>query len=92
MTTPRIKPPKVMHYKRYIAARDGEKCFYCNTQFAKENLTVEHLLSISHGGNNHLSNLVLACQPCNLEAGTGTIIDKVEFRDRKRQEIYVRVA
>lgn len=70
-----------------LIERDGCGCFYCNTfdfSVTSGKPTLEHLLSISDGGNNHLSNLVLACQPCNKEAGSLPIIEKVRLRERKQ--------
>lgn len=45
-----------------VFARDEHCCVYCG---ATEDLTVDHVLPISRGGTNDLSNLVTACRPCN---------------------------
>lgn len=70
-----------------IVERDGACCFFCGkADFSASGgkPTLEHLLSISDGGNNHMANLVLACRPCNTEAGSLPIIEKVRLRERKR--------
>ena len=69
-----------------LVERDGACCFYCGTfdfSASKGKPTLEHLLSISEGGNNHLSNLCLACEPCNKEAGNLPIIEKVKLREKR---------
>ena len=70
--------------KANLLRRDGNECFYCGVQFKRKDLTVEHLLSGLFGGSNRLENKVLACQPCNLEAGHKAVIDKIKLRDEKR--------
>ncbi len=79
-----VKRAKRSKLEQTIIDRDGNLCFYCGSEL--EEPTLEHLLSTSHGGNNHLSNLVLACGPCNHEAANMAIVDKVKLRERKRQK------
>jgi len=50
-------------YKK-VAARDGEKCFNCNTE---HHLQVDHEVPFSKGGSNDLENLRLLCGRCNAE-------------------------
>lgn len=52
------------------------KCIHCNTPLwlrldgaPISPVTVEHLLSRNHGGDNDLRNLALACSSCNNEKG-----------------------
>jgi 5-methylcytosine-specific restriction endonuclease McrA len=40
-------------------------CHYCQYQFPKARLTFDHVIRWKDGGTNHISNLVLACEPCN---------------------------
>lgn len=67
-----------------LYARDGGECFYCGINLVLENATSEHVLAKTHGGNDNQHNLVLACQPCNVEADARSIIDKVKLRELKR--------
>ena len=68
-----------------LRKRDGDLCFFCGLPFTEENPpTLEHLLSIAHGGNNHLSNLVLAHGECNMKADSMPVIEKVKLRDAMR--------
>lgn len=77
--------------KRNLAIRDGKECWFCGVELEKDQLTVEHLLSFSHGGSDNLNNLVLACKPCNKEVGNGSVAQKVLFRERKRSEVNVSI-
>lgn len=81
--------PQLTPYKKFIAIRDGKMCWYCGIVLPKDKLTIEHLLSVAHGGSHHMSNLVLACEPCNLEAGTLSVASKVKLRDQKRGDLNV---
>ena len=51
------KPSRTMIYKR-----DGHKCQYCG---CTKNLTIDHLIPRSRGGEDTWENLVVACMPCN---------------------------
>lgn len=69
-----------------LLERDGISCFFCGKPFSKplNPPTLEHLLSISDGGNNHLSNLCLAHESCNKDAANLSIVEKVKLRDSRR--------
>lgn len=67
-----------------LIARDGDVCFYCGDPFQTiEARTREHLIPTTHGGPNHISNLFLACQRCNLEAGHLSASEKIRLREIK---------
>lgn len=51
------KPTKSMIY-----LRDGYKCQYCGSS---RNLTLDHILARSRGGDSSWSNLVVCCSVCN---------------------------
>lgn len=64
--------------KSRLAARDGKKCFAHGTKRNFDDLTVEHLLNFSHGGNDNESNLVLMCKSANEELGNLPLAKKLE--------------
>jgi hypothetical protein len=66
-----------------IVKRDGDHCFYCSNKLVENDMTVEHLIPRSAGGKNHLSNLALSCQKCNLEAGHLSVMEKIKLRESK---------
>jgi hypothetical protein len=76
-----------VYIQAQLYKRDGPNCFYCGKETVKgEDRTVEHLLSLNDGGNNNLSNLVIACEPCNKAVGSKPIIEKVKFREKKHND------
>lgn len=49
---------------------DGKyPCMWCSGLFAKESLTVEHIIPLARGGLNNANNKGLACAPCNHNRG-----------------------
>lgn len=41
------------------------KCKWCGKQLDRNTCTVDHIIPLSKGGTNWVSNLVPACRPCN---------------------------
>ena len=64
-----------------LIERDGVECFFCPKETTDDNRTIEHLLSVSNGGNTNLANLVIACKDCNVAVGEMPIIEKIRYRD-----------
>lgn len=54
--------------RAYLRARWNNVCAYCDATGVA--LNIEHLTPRSQGGSNRISNLVLACVPCNKAKGT----------------------
>lgn len=67
-----------------LVERDGAGCFYCGTPLLLEFATIEHMIPVTSGGNNHLANKVLACHQHNLEAGHRSVREKLEMAMRIR--------
>lgn len=51
--------------KRILFNRDNWQCQYCFTDLVYHNITIEHLLPVSRGGETSYRNCVAACRPCN---------------------------
>jgi 5-methylcytosine-specific restriction endonuclease McrA len=50
-----------------LAERDGGLfCGYCRVVLPVEDLTADHIVPKSRGGDNTYGNLVLCCAPCNV--------------------------
>lgn len=60
-----------------LLKRDGDDCFFCGHELG-DDITVEHLVAIAHGGPNHISNLFLAHRQCNADAGHLSAPEKVD--------------
>ena len=66
--------------------RDGNACFFCDEPFTETKPpTLEHLLAIAKGGNNHIANLCLACECCNGAVGSEDVVAKIKFRDKMKE-------
>ncbi|MBW4582068.1 MAG: HNH endonuclease [Tildeniella nuda ZEHNDER 1965/U140] len=59
--------------REYLLNKWNRKCTYCNIENIP--LQVEHIHPRSKGGSNRISNLCLACKPCNLKKGDQNIRD-----------------
>ncbi|QUN31821.1 HNH endonuclease (plasmid) [Cupriavidus sp. KK10] len=53
--------------KEYLLAKFGRTCSYCDA--ADRPLETEHIVAKANGGSNRVSNLTLACRPCNEKKG-----------------------
>ena len=53
--------------KEYLLEKWGRKCAYCGAENTP--LEVEHIHPRSKGGSDRVSNLTLACTPCNQKKG-----------------------
>ncbi|MBN1562572.1 MAG: HNH endonuclease [Anaerolineae bacterium] len=51
----------------YLLEKWGHKCVYCGAENVP--LEKEHIIPKSCGGSNRVSNLTVACHPCNQEKG-----------------------
>ena len=94
-----MRLPSVVSLKEYIPAarrpaftrfnvflRDRFSCQYCGIRSPAEGLTFDHVVPKSRGGRTTWSNVVAACEPCNLRKGGMMPIDAAMFpRMRPRQ-------
>jgi hypothetical protein len=55
--------------KEYVSLRDGWQCVYCGRRVSRGSRHIDHRVSRTNGGTNHLNNLCLACASCNLSKG-----------------------
>ena len=56
--------------RQYLLEKFSRKCAYCGAQNVP--LEIEHITPKSRGGSNRVSNLTLACRPCNQKKGNQT--------------------
>lgn len=59
-----------------ILARDGFKCRYCGRSASEDNvkLHVDHILNKANGGDDDPSNLITACEDCNIGKGKQLLV------------------
>ena len=54
--------------REYLLNKWERKCTYCGAENVP--LQIEHIHAKANGGTNRISNLALACEPCNTKKGT----------------------
>jgi 5-methylcytosine-specific restriction endonuclease McrA len=62
--------------------KQGQVCAYCNTKPVGLP-DPEHVLALSRGGRNDMTNLVAACRPCNTDKGDLTLEEWAASRQRR---------
>ena len=72
LTYDRLPRQKVKFNRRNIFARDGNRCQYCGKRFATSELSLDHVLPRSQGGQATWENIVCACLKCNVRKGGRT--------------------
>ena len=58
--------------RRNIFARDNNQCQYCGKRFPTTELSLDHVLPRSQGGQSTWENIVCACIRCNVRKGGRT--------------------
>ena len=56
-------------YKKILYGKQGGYCNLCRTHFQPRNLTIDHIIPKSKGGQDLEGNLQLLCQACNSSKG-----------------------
>jgi hypothetical protein len=54
------------HYKDEVFSRDGNRCVYCGSP---SDLTLDHVVPQSKGGEHSIDNLATCCASCNSSKG-----------------------
>jgi 5-methylcytosine-specific restriction endonuclease McrA len=72
LTYNRIPRQEVKFNRRNIYARDDNKCQYCGKKFATADLSLDHVIPRSQGGQTTWDNLVCCCLRCNVKKGGRT--------------------
>src|ERR1700731_286829 len=65
--------PKRVAFTRFnVFLRDRFRCQYCGETFSAKDLTFEHVIPRSTGGETSWTNIVAACDPCNVKKDNRT--------------------
>lgn len=64
---PMNKAPAFTRFNLFL--RDQWTCQYCHDDFRTQELTFDHVIPRSRGGRTAWTNIVTACQQCNLAKG-----------------------
>jgi 5-methylcytosine-specific restriction endonuclease McrA len=65
---------EVRFSKSNLYLRDQYICLYCDNQFSRSNLTMDHVIPLSHGGKTNWENIATSCSSCNCAKGNKTIM------------------
>ncbi len=74
-----------MEVREYLLEKWQRKCAYCGAEGVP--LQIEHVLAKSRGGSDRVSNLALACEPCNIKKDTQRIEDFL----KKKPEVLAKI-
>jgi hypothetical protein len=74
MTAPRESPSDKAKIR--VMKRDRFRCTYCGIPGTDAELEIDHIIPVSKGGSNHLSNLTTACRKCNQSKGNKEMTPK----------------
>lgn len=73
--------------REQVITRDGEICYICGKRldvnkprFDPEEVTLDHVISLTCGGSHSFDNLRVCCRRCNIKKGTQ---DKIKARTLK---------
>lgn len=68
----RMPKHTVKFNRRNIFARDNNQCQYCGKKFPTTELSLDHVVPRSQGGQTSWDNIVCACVACNVKKGGRT--------------------
>ena len=68
-----------------IYERDGYACVYCGSG---EDLTLDHIVPLAHGGMHCEDNLVVACRSCNSSKGATSLEDWLQTQPQANAWLY----
>ena len=68
----RVPKRGVRFNRRNIYARDGSRCQYCGRRFKTQELSLDHVIPRSRGGDATWNNIVCCCTSCNVKKGGRT--------------------
>jgi len=72
LTFDRIPKSSVRFNRRNLFARDGNHCQYCGRSFPTSELSLDHVMPRTRGGDTCWENIVCACVLCNVKKGGRT--------------------
>lgn len=82
----------------FLYSKQHGACPYCNVKFIKDDETIvecniDHVIPLSRGGKDDISNMVLACVSCNSAKGAmsadefATVSDKIKNGEIKKEDL-----
>lgn len=76
--------PRVKLTRREVFIRDHHTCQYCGKRGS--DLTIDHVIPRSRGGQHTWENVVAACRPCNHRKGGKSVAEaRMELRNQPHE-------
>lgn len=79
----RLPQQRVKLNRRNLFARDRNRCQYCGRHFPTSELSIDHVVPRSQGGEDSWENLVCSCVRCNAKKG-GRTPEQAHMKLRKK--------
>lgn len=93
----RLPSHRVKLNRRNIFARDRNQCQYCGNTYPTNELSLDHVVPRSQGGDDTWANLACACTRCNAKKGGRTPeqahmkLIRVPAEPRRNPQIHLRL-
>ena len=71
----RVPKQTIRFNRRNIFARDSNRCQYCGKRFSTSELSLDHVVPRSRGGDTSWENIVCSCVRCNVKKGGRTPLE-----------------
>lgn len=71
--------------REYLLEKHGRRCAYCGAEHTP--LNIDHIIPRASGGSDRVSNLTLACIPCNQAKGSRSLADFLVHEPEKARRI-----
>jgi 5-methylcytosine-specific restriction endonuclease McrA len=71
--------------REYLLEKWSRECAYCGAKNVP--LEIEHIIARSKGGSDRVSNLTLACIPCNIDKGSKDIKEFLKRKPKRLKKI-----
>jgi 5-methylcytosine-specific restriction endonuclease McrA len=71
----RVPRNVVKFNRRNVFLRDENRCQYCTRKFGTHDLSLDHVVPRSRGGQTTWENIVSACLKCNVRKGGRTPVE-----------------
>lgn len=79
----RKKSKRKRWIRNHLIVKDGNICQLCKKPFeSMKDVTIDHIIPVSKGGDDELDNLQLAHQPCNQDKNDMTPEEFDEFQNK----------
>lgn len=71
-----------------LTGMHGKKCWYCQIPFTSfKEVELDHIVPASRGGATTITNLAIACKPCNRAKGNMELSDFLKWMRRPKKPL-----